>query len=108
MAVKTHITRVKCPVCGGNKVARYLPIPCWVCEGTGKATYQKLEMFSGVTESLGGGGYLAGDHSLEDFKHFRKRAEAILQLSHELARGILKEETWLKARALCEQAYADG
>lgn len=69
LKVKIKVTAIKCPSCKGNGLFMNEPgIACMWCKGAKKLKRKDAIHYANQVWMIAGGGYIAGDHNLEDMR----------------------------------------
>ena len=78
MAVK--IKKIRCPACENRRGISLLGLCCSWCGGTGRASVETALRYADLTWCFAGGGYIAGDYSLEECRAEEAKAKCIAAL----------------------------
>lgn len=76
-----RITKIVCPSCKGSGRAGLFDISCLWCGGSKRLRVWDVDAWSQQVWVLAGGGYIAGDHSLEDCRAMEAEANAARRLA---------------------------
>ena len=83
---KVRVTSVKCPSCNGNGLFwDFEDIRCMWCKGTKRLGREDALHYADQLWMIAGGGYICGDHSLEDRRRMEAKANSIRKLLGALA-----------------------
>lgn len=74
--VKVRVTSIACPSCGGTGES-WLSLRCDWCKGSKRLSAADAEQYADTIYMLAGGGYIAGDHDLDEMREMERKAEAI-------------------------------
>lgn len=78
-AVRIRVTKLLCPTCEGS--GQFLAdFVCPSCRGERRISVDDAIRYADWTYVIAGGGYVAGDHDLDDMRRMEARAEAIYAL----------------------------
>lgn len=76
MAPAFTITKIRCPACKGSAKSPS-GFRCLWCDGIGKAKVVNSLRWVSMMKTLARGGYITGDHSLDDMRQMECEAGAV-------------------------------
>lgn len=76
-----RISKIVCPSCTGTGSGDLFGGTCMWCDGRKRMPVRRVERWSEWIWLLAGGGYIAGDHDLEDRKRMEAEANAARRLA---------------------------
>ncbi len=77
--MSARITKIVCPACEGTGVV-YNVLPCQWCRSAKRLPVADALRYADNLHTIAGGGYIAGDHSLEHMREMEAEAAAIRAL----------------------------
>lgn len=79
---KGRITKLVCPACEGTGATNlFVGYACFWCRGAKRLPVADALRYADNTFSLAGGGYLGGDHDLDEMRRMEDRARKIYALA---------------------------
>lgn len=76
-----RITKIVCPSCKGSGRSDLFDIRCTWCNGKKRVTVRGADHWSRTMWCIAGGGYIGGDHGLEDCRQMEAEANAARRLA---------------------------
>lgn len=77
------ITKIRCPSCVGTGECPMLGFTCTWCRGSKRLPRAKALNHANVVYTLAGGGYIAGEYSLQEMRERERSAEAVYAVFRE-------------------------
>lgn len=74
---KARLKAIICPCCSGTKRSPSIGYDCMWCNGTGRVPVVTALRFADQTEAIGRGGYVCGDHDIDDRNRMVAEARAV-------------------------------
>lgn len=88
-----RVTKIICPSChGSGRSWLFVQMQCGWCQGSKRMSADDAEAWAQWRNSLGRGGYLCGDHDLEDARRMEAEARTVFAL-------LQRQPTWEREKA---------